>query len=331
MPPAAPHERREGERFGKYTLVDRLAVGGMAELFLAHRSDAEAGAKAVVIKRILPHLSGQPGCVRMFLDEARLGAQLNHPNVVQIDELGKVGDSYFIAMEYVSGRDMRQVLARASALGIPFPVVYALKIASSVCEALSYAHQLRDAHGTLLHIVHRDITPENILVSFDGTVKLLDFGVARSASRVEQLQSGVMTGRLGYMSPEQCLGQTLDGRSDVFSLGVVLYEWLTGFRLFNADSDVGVLQSITGGRVHPPSYFRADIPEPVEALVMRALERDRDHRHATAAELQTDIDRCLGQVRITPSALHIANYLGQLFREEREAERARLAGWGEDR
>ena len=229
---AAPEPRKPG-RFGKYTLIDRIAVGGMAEIFLARQAGPEGFEKNIVIKRIRPHLSKEPNFVRMFLNEAKLAAQLNHPNIVQIYDLGKIGESYFIAMEYIFGRDMRRIIPKADALGIPFPMVYALKIASSVCEGLYFAHQRVDVYGQRLDIVHRDVTPENIFVSFDGTVKILDFGIAKAANQIEQTLAGELKGKLSYMSPEQCVGSQLDNRSDLFSLGTVLYEWLTGFKLFS--------------------------------------------------------------------------------------------------
>ncbi|QRO00657.1 serine/threonine protein kinase [Archangium violaceum] len=310
--------------FGQYTLIDRLAVGGMAEVFLAHHSGPDGFDKPVVIKRIRPHLSGQSAFVRMFLNEARLAAQLNHPNIVQIHDLGKVGDSYYIGMEYLFGRDMRRVVPKAESLGIPFPMVYALKIASSVCEGLYYAHQKVDLYGAPLNIVHRDVTPENIFVCFDGSVKVLDFGIAKAANRVEQTRAGELRGKLSYLSPEQCLGKPLDHRSDIFSLGAVLYEWLTGFKLFTGESDVAVMRSIVDGKVYAPSYFRADIPEPVEAILMKALERDRDKRYPTAWHFQQDLDRFLNTYEFTPTHLHLSNFLKQLFLDELEEEQRRL-------
>jgi len=321
MSPAAP---RAPVPFGQYKLLDRLAVGGMAELFLAQQSGPDGFEKPVVIKRIRPHLSRQSPFVRMFLNEARLAAQLNHPNIVQIHDLGKVGDSYYIGMEYLFGRDMRRVVPKAESLGIPFPMVYALKIASSVCEGLYYAHQKVDLYGAPLNIVHRDVTPENIFVCFDGTVKVLDFGIAKAANRVEQTRAGELRGKLSYLSPEQCLGKPLDHRSDIFSLGSVLYEWLTGFKLFTGESDVSVMRSIVEGKVYAPSYFRADIPEPVEAILMKALERDRDKRYPTAWHFQQDLDRFLNTYEFTPSSLHLSNFLKQLFLDELEQEQQRL-------
>lgn len=312
-------------RFGKYTLIDRIAVGGMAEIFLARQAGIENFEKTIVIKRIRPHLSKQPNFVKMFLNEAKLAAQLNHPNIVQIYDLGKIGESYFIAMEYVFGRDMRRIIPKADSLGIPFPMVYALKIASSVCEGLYYAHQKTDTYGTALNIVHRDVTPENIFVSFDGTVKVLDFGIAKAANQIEQTRAGEIKGKLSYMSPEQCMGKQLDNRSDLFSLGTVLYEWLTGFKLFTGDSEVAILKSITEGKIYAPSYFKADIPEAVEAILMKALEKDRERRYQTAWDMQYDIDQFLSQYEFTPSNIHLANFLKQLFNDELEEEKQRLS------
>jgi len=320
----SPAASRAPVPFGQYKLIDRLAVGGMAELFLAHQSGPDGFEKPVVIKRIRPHLSGHSAFVRMFLNEARLAAQLNHPNIVQIHDLGKVGDSYFIGMEYLFGRDMRRVVPKAESLGIPFPMVYALKIASSVCEGLYYAHQKVDLYGAPLNIVHRDVTPENIFVCFDGTVKVLDFGIAKAANRVEQTRAGELRGKLSYLSPEQCLGKPVDHRSDLFSLGAVLYEWLTGFKLFTGESDVAVMRAIVDGKVYAPSYFRADIPESVEAILMKALERDRDKRYPSAWHFQQDLDRFLNAYEFTPTHLHLSNFLKQLFLDELEEEQRRL-------
>ena len=320
----APSEAKKPIRFGKYTLIDRIAVGGMAEIFLARQAGLEGFEKTIVIKRIRPHLSKQSNFVKMFLNEAKLAAQLNHPNIVQIYDLGKIGESYFIAMEYIFGRDMRRIIPKADALGIPFPMVYALKIASSVCEGLYYAHARTDMYGNALNIVHRDVTPENIFVSFDGTVKVLDFGIAKAANQIEQTRAGEIKGKLSYMSPEQCMGKPLDNRSDIFSLGVVLYEWLTGFKLFTGDSEVAILKSITEGKIYAPSYFKADIPEGVEAILMKALEKDREKRYQTAWEMQYDLDQFLSQYEFTPSNIHLSNFLKQLFNDELEEEKDRL-------
>jgi serine/threonine-protein kinase len=315
---------RENVRFGKYRLIDRIAVGGMAEIFLAHQVDGEGLETPVVIKRIRPHLSKHSTFVKMFLNEARLAAQLNHPNIVQIHDLGKIGESYFITMEYIFGRDMRRIIPKAEEVGIPFPLVYALRIASDVCAGLHYAHQKVDLYGNPLNIVHRDVTPENIFVAFDGTVKVLDFGIAKATNQVEQTRAGELKGKISYMSPEQCLGKPVDRRSDIFSVGVALYEWLTGFKLFTGESEVVVMRSITEGKIYAPSYFKADIPEPVEAILMKALDKDRERRYQTAAEMRAAIDAFLSTYEFTPTPLHLSNFLRQIFHDELQAEQDRL-------
>jgi serine/threonine-protein kinase len=322
------NRRLDSRRFGKYSLIDRIAVGGMAEIFLARQAGLEGFEKTIAIKRIRPHLSQQKAFVKMFLNEAKLAAQLNHPNIVQIYDLGKISDSYFIAMEYIFGRDMRRIIPKADGMGIPFPMVYALKIASSVCEGLHYAHQKTDIYGNALNIVHRDVTPENIFVSFDGTVKVLDFGIAKAANQIEQTKAGEIKGKLSYMSPEQCMGRPLDHRSDIFSLGVVLYEWITGFKLFTGESEVGILKSITEGKIYAPSYFKADIPEAVERILMKALEKDREKRYQSAWDMQYDVDQFLSQYEFTPSNIHLSNFLKQLFSDELEEEKKRLMSRG---
>ena len=314
------------QQYGKYLLLDRIAVGGMAEIFLARQMGPEGFEKTVVLKRIRPHLGDKRSFVRMFLNEAKLAAQLNHPNIIHIHDLGKVGDSYFIAMEYLFGRDMRRVLPKCEQQGIAFPIVYACKIASQVLEGLYYAHQKTDLQGRPLGIVHRDVTPENIFVSFDGGVKILDFGIAKAANQVEMTRAGEIKGKLSYMSPEQCMGKPLDNRSDIFSLGVVLYEWVSGFKLFTGESDVAVLKSITDGRIYKPSYFKGDVPEPIEQILMRALEKDPAQRYQTAWEMQYDLDKFLVSNEFTPSNQHLATFMKQVFADEMEAERARLSG-----
>jgi serine/threonine-protein kinase len=193
-----------------------------------------------------------------------------------------------------------------------------------VCEGLYYAHQKVDLYGNPLNIVHRDVTPENIFVSFDGTVKVLDFGIAKAANQIEQTRAGEIKGKLSYMSPEQCMGKQLDCRSDLFSLGVVLYEWLTGFKLFTGDSEVAILKSITEGKIYAPSYFKADIPEAVESILMKALAKDREERYQTAWEMQYDLDQFLSQYEFTPSNIHLSNFLKQLFNDELEEEKKRV-------
>ncbi len=311
------------EKFGGYTLIDRIGIGGMAEVFLARHSGLAGFEKDIVIKRIRPHLSEKPAFVNMFLGEAKLAAQLAHSNIVQIYDLGKIKDSYFIAMEYIAGADMSAVIPRARELGIPFPVEYALKIGSNVCEALHYAHTKADAYGSPLHIVHRDISPENIRVAWTGTVKILDFGIAKAATQLHETKAGQIKGKLCYMSPEQVMGKEVDQRSDIFSLGAVLYEGLTGLKLFSGENDLAIMNNIVEGKIYPPSYFRDDVPQEVEAILMKALEKDRRKRYASTSDMQFDIDSFLAGHEFTPSNIHLSNFLKQLFKDELEAEQAR--------
>lgn len=313
-----------GTRFGKYTLLNRIAVGGMAEVFLARQEGLEGFEKTICIKRIRPHLSSQPNFVQMFLNEAKLAAQLNHPNIVQIYDLGRVNDSYFIAMEYISGRDMSRIIPKAEKAGISFPMIYALRIASNVCEGLYFAHTKGDAYGNPLNIVHRDITPENILVSFSGTVKIVDFGIAKANTQLEQTRAGEIKGKLSYMSPEQCMGHQLDARSDIFSFGSVIYEWITGYKLFTGENEMAILKSIIDGKIYPPSYFKEDVPEAVERILMKALDKDKNKRYQSAWEMQFDIDTYLASSEFTPSNIHLSNFLKQIFGDEIEREKELL-------
>jgi serine/threonine-protein kinase len=313
------------ENYGSYQLIKRLATGGMAQIYLARRRGAAGFEKLLVVKRILPHLAENDDFIKMFLDEARIAARLNHPNIVQIYDLGAQDDSFFIAMEYIHGEDVRRVWKRSVELEQPLPVPLACRIIVEAAAGLDHAHKAMDG-GRPLNIVHRDVSPENIFVAFDGTVKVLDFGIAKANNLpTGETRSGELRGKLSYMSPEQCLGKPVDCRSDIFSLGVTLYEWLTGFKLFTGESEIAVMRNITDGKIYTPSYFKADIPGPVEAILMKALERDRERRYQTAAQMQHAIDEFLDAYEFTPTPLHLSNFLRQLFFDELEAEQHRRA------
>src|SRR5439155_8787101 len=233
------------DRFGQYELLEKIASGGMAELFRARRTGVEGFQKIVAIKKILPHIADNDEFITMFADEAKLAAQLNHPNIVHIFDLGKIeAGGYFIAMEYVEGRDLRSILQSGHDLGAPLPTPLAVYVASKIAAALDYAHRRRDSEGRELNIVHRDVSPPNILISYEGDIKLCDFGIAKAASKASQTQSGALKGKVQYMSPEQAWGKALDRRSDLFSLGAVLFEMLTEQKLFRGDSDLTVLEKV---------------------------------------------------------------------------------------
>jgi eukaryotic-like serine/threonine-protein kinase len=310
-------------KFGKYLLLERIAVGGMAEVFAAKTFGVEGFERLVAIKRILPTLAEDGEFVRMFVDEARIAAQLSHPNIVQVLELGKHEGSLFIAMEYVSGRDLRQVMERHRKRGEPMPLPQACLVVAEVCEALDHAHKKRDAQGRPLGIVHRDVSPQNVLVGFEGGVKLIDFGIAKAESRLSQTQSGILKGKFSYMSPEQVKGEALDGRSDVFACGVLLWEMIAGEKLFTGDSDVTVLEKVLKAAVPP----LRDCPPELARVVLRALARDPAQRYQTASALHDDLRRFTVADGNVFGARQLAEWLRNEFHEDREKEQERLGAW----
>jgi TonB family protein len=329
--PAAAEGSAVSDHYGQYEILERIASGGMAELYRARRSGVEGFQKIVAIKKILPHLADNEGFITMFADEAKLAAQLNHPNIVHIYDLGKIeGGGYFIAMEHVEGRDLRGILDSAHELGTPLPVPLAVYIASKVASALDYAHRRRDADGRDLHIVHRDVSPQNILISYEGDIKLCDFGIAKAASKVSQTESGALKGKIQYMSPEQAWGKPIDRRSDLFSLGSVLYELLTEQKLFHGDSDLTVLENVRKASSEPPSAVNPDVPKALDAVVLRALAKEPEDRYANASDLLRDLEQVLYSYSPAPGSADLAIFLHRLQAEEsavaeakaREAARA---------
>jgi serine/threonine protein kinase len=305
--------------YGPYRLVKKIAVGGMAEVFKAKRTGVEGFEKVVAVKRILPHLSDNKEFVDMFIDEAKMVAGLTHPNIVQISDLGKIEKSYYIAMEYVHGRDLRSILRRAKDRGLRLPLDLTVLIVSKVCSALEFAHRKKDERGRPMLIVHRDISPQNILISFEGEVKLTDFGIAKAATKARITDAGALRGKLLYMSPEQAWGKPMDRRSDVFSLGIVFYEMVTDQKPFLGSSEMSILEMVRECRVAPPSDVNPRIPEKLEKVVMTALERDPDHRYQDAAEMYRDLDRVLHE-RQPPTANELTRFMELLFDEEERIE-----------
>src|ERR1043165_2147441 len=243
--------------FGKYYLLERVNVGGMAEVFKAKATGVEGFERLVAVKRILPSIAEDEEFITMFIDEAKIAVQLNHANICQIFDLGKVDDSYFIALEFVHGKDLRAVFDRCRQYptggAVTMPIGQACFVTMKMCEGLDYAHNKKDAQGFDLKLVHRDVSPQNIIVSYEGEVKLIDFGIAKAANKITKTQAGILKGKFGYMSPEQVRGLALDGRSDIFAAGVVLYELCTGERLFTGSSDFSVLEKVQQAKVPPPS------------------------------------------------------------------------------
>lgn len=317
-PPSLPLVADGPEEYGNYFLLEKIAVGGMAELFKAQQRGVQGFQKIVAIKRILPHFSNNEDFVTMFIDEAKLAAQLTHPNIVQIFDLGKAGSSYYIAMEYVNGRDLRTLLKRVRSLGLPFPEQVAAFVVMKVAAALDYAHRKRGFDDRELKLVHRDISPQNVILSTDGAVKLVDFGIAKAASKASHTLAGALKGKLLYMSPEQATGQPLDNRSDLYSLGLVLFELLTGERCFQADSELGVLEKVRQGRIADLTSLSPTVSRDMAAIVSRALQKGVDHRYPSARFMERDLRDYLQRLS-TPLTEHdVADYLQVLLSGTRE-------------
>jgi serine/threonine protein kinase len=332
--PVAPGERvgtrsGVGDVYGPYTLVERIAAGGMAEVFKAKRSGVEGFEKVVAVKRILPHLSDNKEFVDMFIDEAKVVAGLNHPNIVQILDLGRLDETYFIAMEYVHGRDLRTIERRAKDKGLRLPLDLSAYVVSRVCSALEHAHKRKDDQGRAMRVVHRDISPQNILISFEGDVKLTDFGIAKATTKATSTDKGSLRGKLLYMSPEQASGQPMDRRSDIFSLGIVFYELMTERKPFMGTSEKGILDMVRECRVDPPTKWNDRIPERLEKIVLKALDKNPDDRYQDAGEMHRDLERAIAEMKPT-TALELARLMELLFeRDERGVREAPEEASGE--
>ena len=317
--PAAPAAASDKDRFGQFQLIEKIATGGMAEVYKARMSGVDGFQKIVAIKKILPHMAASDDFMTMFADEAKLAAQLNHPNIIHIYDLGKVDNSYYIAMEYVEGRDLRSILKSGSEHGLPLPPELALFIASKLAAALDYAHRRKDFNGQDLSLVHRDVSPQNVLISYEGDIKLCDFGIAKAASKSSQTQAGALKGKLQYMSPEQASGKSLDRRSDLFSLGSVLYEMLTGEKLFAGDSDLTILEQVRNVKAPPPSSKNPDVPKRVDTIVLKALAKNAEDRFQNASDFQRDLESVLYTFSPAPGSADLAIYMHHLQAEEKGA------------
>jgi TonB family protein len=307
-----------GERFGQYTLLERIAVGGMAEVWKARMRGVEGFQKTVAIKRILPQMTGNAELMGMFIDEAKLAAQLTHPNIVHIYDLGKMGRDYYIAMELVDGKDLRSLLNAARHKGMPVPLGLGLLIAARVASALDYAHRKRDFEGRELGLVHRDVSPQNVLLTYEGDVKLCDFGIAKAVSKAGQTQIGALKGKLQYMSPEQAWGRPVDARSDLFSLGAVLFEMVTGERQFTGESEISVLEAVRQGRTRLPRQLDPAIPREVDEIVARALAIDPKDRFQSAGEMKQRLEAALASLSPSTGQTDLALFIQRALAPEPE-------------
>ena len=314
-PPVAHPEEEEpadGTKFGQYVLLEKIATGGMAEVWKARMRGVEGFQKIVAIKKILPHLSDNQDFIEMFVDEAKLAAQLNHNNIIHIYDLGKIQSSYYIAMEYIDGYDLKNILRKAQERDQPLSVEIALFVASKIAAALDYAHRKRDFEDKEMGLVHRDVSPQNVLISEEGDIKLCDFGIAKAASKASHTQAGALKGKLQYMSPEQAWGRNIDRRSDIFALATVLYEMLTARRLFGGDNELSILEQVREARVTAPSELNDEVTPQIDAIVLKALQKDPASRYQTAGEMQRDLDAVLYSFRPTPTSADLAIYMHRL-------------------
>src|SRR5512140_3544442 len=310
--------------FGKYFLVRKLAEGGMAEIFLAKQVGAEGFERNVVIKRMLQHLSSVSDFVAMFLDEARLAARLSHQNIVQINDLGMADGCYYICMEYLAGEDFSTILRAAGRRREYVPLGVTCRVLIDAANGLHFAHEFQDERGKALGIVHRDISPSNIYVTYQGQVKVLDFGIAKAESRVTHTTAGVVKGKYMYMAPEQARGNPVDRRADVFALGVGLYEAFTNVRPFSRDNDLAILNAVLRCEFKPPRQLRPDLPAELENIVMKAMAAKLEDRYPSAGAMAADLERFVAGATSASGGALVAAYVKSLFGEERVAVKTRI-------
>ena len=310
--------------FGRYLLLQRVSVGGMAEVFKALPEDATRIDQIVAIKRILPSIAEDSEFIGMFIDEARVAGQLTHPNICRMYELGRVGSDHYIAMQFLWGRDLLKVMNRHKKAGRFVSPSLAAFVGAKALSALHYAHTKRDARGRPLHIIHRDVSPQNIIVGYSGQVKLIDFGVARAATQSQKTQAGILKGKFGYMSPEMVRGLPIDHRSDVFAMGICLHELLTKARLFYGETDFATLELVRDAKVAPPSHKAPGVPRALDAIVMKALSREVEQRFQSAEEMQLALEEFLLRHDPAYGQNEVGTSIRQAFNAEVQRERERL-------
>lgn len=322
--PGAEVELDSESRFGKYKLIEKIAVGGMAEMWKAKQVGPEGFEKVVALKRILPSLSENDDFITMFIDEGKVAAQLTHPNIAQIYELGETMGGYYLAMEYIAGKDLRTIMRLARKEKKNLAVPQAVMIAMKLLSGLNYAHRKKGFNNENLNIVHRDVSPQNVLISYEGEVKLVDFGIAKAAAKNSITLTGALKGKILYMSPEQAWGQPVDRRSDIFSVGTLLYEMLTGKRVFIADNEMAILQKVRDWNPPPPSAVNARISSRLDTIILKAMEKDPDKRYQTAEEMREELDRFLHFEKPPKKLMDLGFFMRALFKEEIQTEMPEL-------
>jgi len=315
-------------QFGKYQLLDKIAVGGMAELFRAKLTGVQGFEKLIAIKKILPNLSEEENLITAFIDEAKLAALLHHENIVQIYDFGSIENEYFIAMEFLFGKDLRTIRKAAKKRDLPLGIENILYIIARICAGLDYSHNLKDLQGQALNIIHRDINPQNIIVTYEGQVKIIDFGIAKAANHNTKTRENLIKGKLAYMSPEQANGQKIDHRSDIFSTGIILYELLAVRRMFEGET-MHVLSLVREAQYDPPEEVIPDLPAKLNSILRRALSKDPQDRYQSAGDMLADVEECAFELSLRPNARNFAQYMKELFEEEFVEEE--LALWAKSR
>lgn len=310
----------QNEKFGKYILLDRIAVGGMAEVYRAKLTGEKGFEKLIVVKKMLPYMTEDPEMVTYFIDEAKLAALLQHENIIHIYDFGEMEGSYFIAMEYLFGRDLKSVFHKSSQVNLPINLENSLFIASKICEGLEYAHNLMDLHGASLNIVHRDISPQNIFITYDGKIKTIDFGIAKTTTQTTKTQVGIIKGKVAYMSPEQAEGKSIDRRSDIFAVGILLYEMITRKEMYDGDT-MQVLNKAINAQYEPPENLTPGLPPKVYEILHRALNKNLEKRYQSCGEMMTDIENCLYDIKCRPNAKMLEKYITSLFEKEYSDEK----------
>ncbi len=322
--PKTPVERTD--ELGDYDILGLIARGGMAEIYKAKKKGVKGFEKVIAIKKILSGYGEDDKYIEMLVDEAKIAAELSHPNIVQIYDLGKKDDYYFIAMEYIQGKDLGLTLKKLNKIDKWIPEEISIYLIIKVLEALGYAHSAKDNQGRNLEIVHRDISPPNIMISFGGDVKLTDFGVSKASIKIHQTISGALKGKLLYMSPEQAKGdKNIDSRSDLFSVGVLLFELITQEKLFLDSSEMEVLKKVQNGSIIKPSEFKNDINTELERIILKSLNKDRDQRYQSAPEMIRDLESYLqNNYDHIPNSIHISRFLYDLFKKEIQKENIKV-------
>lgn len=308
------------KQFGRYLLLDKIAVGGMAELYRAKVTGEQGFEKLVAVKKILPHLTAEDELVKSFIEEAKLAALLQHLNIIQIYDFGRMERAYFIAMEFLFGKDLQRIVNKSSAKEVPISLENALYVVSQICDGLDYAHSLKDLQGNPLNIIHRDISPQNIFITYDGQVKIIDFGIAKAATQNTQTQAGIIKGKASYMSPEQAGGGIVDHRSDIFSVGILLFELVMHKQLFKGDI-FQVLSQLREFDFEQAENTRKKIPPPLYEILLKALAKDPEKRYQSAGQMRSDMEDYIFQISSRPSTRSLAQYVNELFIDEIKVEK----------